>query len=492
MLARNVSMLAYAVRGRVLLKYYGLLSVSLVGLTGVALLPAVLGAEWALAGRLAIVTAVLAGGGWALSRLRVPAHIQANEALVVVVAAFATGALALVWPFQGAGLGWVDAFFEAVSAVTTTGLSTLAGVEGRSPTFLFLRAWAQWYGGLVIVVLALALLLEPGGAAKRITETEGTQEDLAGSTRLRAQRVLAVYALLTGVGLLALLVAGARPFDALLHVLAAVSTGGFSSHDTSIAGLGGWPLQAVVTVVSLAGAVSFALYYRAWQAGWRGGWGRLLHDRELRLLLVCALVVALLLAATMGWSGRWGWADIARQAPLLALSAQSTAGFATLDVRALDSASKLVLMLAMFVGGDVGSTAGGIKILRLLVLLRLAHRIVVRTSLPRHAVLELRVAGERLPVEAVLAAVTVVALYAFVVAASWLAFLLAGADPLAALFDVVSAVGTVGLSAGAVSPHLATGLKLLLCLDMLLGRLEVVAVLVAFSPFTWIGRKDRS
>jgi trk system potassium uptake protein TrkH len=493
MLARNVAVLAYAVRGRVLLKYYGKLSLSLVGLTGVGLLPALLERDWDMAGRLAAVTAALALGGWLLSRLRVPAHIQANEALVVVVAVFATGALALMWPFQGAGLGWADALFEAVSAVTTTGLSTLASVEGHSPTFLFLRAWAQWYGGLVIVVLALALLLEPGGAAKRITEVEGAQEDLVGSTRLRAQRLLAVYGLLTAAGLAVLLAAGARPFDALLHALAAVSTGGFSNYDASLAGLGGWPVQAATTALCLTGAISLTLYYRAWQEGWRRrGWRRLWGDTELRLLLVCALGVALLLAATMAWSGRYGWADIAAHAPLLAVSAQTTAGFATLNVGDLDAASKLVMIVAMFVGGDMGSTAGGIKVLRLLVLLRLTHGVVVRTSLPRHAVMELRLGGERMPVEAVLAAVTVVALYALVVAGSWLVFLAAGAEPLASLFDVVSAVGTVGLSAGAVTPHLATGLKLLLCLDMLLGRLEVVAVLVVISPFTWFGRKERS
>ncbi|HKI98686.1 MAG TPA: potassium transporter TrkG [bacterium] len=485
---RPVATLAYAVRGPVVLKHFGLLSLSLVGLTGVALLPALLEGDWPLAVRLAVVTAVLGLGGWALSRLRVPAHIQVNEALVVVVLVFCTGALALVWPFQAAGLGWLDALFEAVSAITTTGLSTLASVQGHPPTFLFLRAWAQWYGGLVIVVLALALLLEPGHAAKRLTEVEGAQEDLVGGTRLRAQRVLRVYLVLTVVGGLALWLAGASPFDALLHALAAVSTGGFSRYDASLAGLGGWPVQAVTTLICLAGAVSFALYYRAWNEDWR----RLPRDRELRLLLICAGCVALLLAGTMAWSGAYGWRRIVADAPLLAISAQTTAGFATLPAGRLDAGSKLVLMAAMFIGGDMGSTAGGIKILRLLVLLRLAWWLVVRTSLPRHAVVQLRVAGERMPPEVMLGVGTVVVLYLAVIVGSWLPFLLAGAPPLDALFDVISALGTVGLSTGVTGPHLAAGLKLVLCLDMLLGRLEVVAVLVLLYPFTWIGRKDRS
>jgi trk system potassium uptake protein TrkH len=143
----------------------------------------------------------------------------------------------------------------------------------------------------------------------------------------------------------------------------------------------------------------------------------------------------------------------------------------------------------MFVGGDTGSTAGGIKITRLLIMLALIRLVIMRTRLPPHAVSEPSLAGRRLENEEVYAALTVVMLHALVILLSWLIFVASGYDPLDSLFDVTSAVGTVGLSAGVVDESLTSGLKWLLTADMFMGRLEVVAVIVLLYPPTWFGRR---
>jgi trk system potassium uptake protein TrkH len=173
----------------------------------------------------------------------------------------------------------------------------------------------------------------------------------------------------------------------------------------------------------------------------------------------------------------------------MGLSAQTTSGFSSLDPASLSPAGLAVLMAAMAVGGGVGSTAGGFKVLRLIIAAKVALGLVARTGLPPHAVRHPRLAGRRLGEEDLRGALVLILLFVAVVAASWLAFLAAGYDPLDSLFEVVSATGTVGLSTGITSPELPAGLKAVLAADMLLGRLEIVAWLVLLYPRTWLGRR---
>jgi trk system potassium uptake protein TrkH len=174
---------------------------------------------------------------------------------------------------------------------------------------------------------------------------------------------------------------------------------------------------------------------------------------------------------------------------MLAVSAQTSTGFAPVAVTELGPGSQLWLMGSMFVGGSAGSSAGGIKIIRFLILLRLLQMVLRRTALARHAVADIEVAGSR-PGEGELRTVLVVGLlYIVTIFASWLPLVASGLPPLAALFEVVSAIGTVGLSAGITGPDLAAWIKVLLCIDMLMGRLEIVAVLVLLAPHTWFGKR---
>lgn len=484
MVERSLSVLGYRVRLTATLKHLGELSLSLAVMAAV---PAVFGlwsGEFAVALPMLGLALVVLAFALVCRRIRAPRDIKVNEALVVAALAFLLGAFVMTWPLMRWEISFVDALFESVSGITTTGLSALPAIEDRSPVFLLTRAWMQWYGGAIIIVLALALVVGPGAAARRLAG-DAEPDDLVVGTRRRSRQVLIVYVGLTAVAVAVIWLFGAAPFDALVHGLATVSTGGFSSHDAGLAGLGGWPLQAVVMVIAVFGAISFSLQYRTW----RGGWRALVFDREVQALLLSVVVVSALLAATMALAGAWTFSDIARNAPLMAVSAQTTTGFATLPITDMDPASKLVLIVAMLIGGDVGSTAGGIKIFRLLVILRILQILLARTALPRHAVVETRVAGRAADPQDVQLALGIVALYLVTILASWLPFLALGYNPLDALFEVVSALGTVGLSSGVTGPELPILLKLVLCADMLMGRLEIVAFLILFYPATWIGRK---
>jgi trk system potassium uptake protein TrkH len=325
-----------------------------------------------------------------------------------------------------------------------------------------------------------------GLAARKLVDASGTELQVS-STRTRARRVLAVYVLLTLAGILLIWLAGLTPFDALAHALSAVSTGGFSTFDQSLGGMRPPLAPFAVVFVSFLGAVSLPLYFFAW----RRGIGELLQDLELRTLAAVCLAGTLLLALWF-WHSGMPLAEALRQGSLLAVSAQTTAGFSAQPTTHLDAFSKGLLILSMAVGGSLGSTAGGVKLLRVLVLLRFIQMLLRRTAATEHAVMEVRLGGRRIQEADMIQALLILALFAAVVALSWLVFLAWGYPPLDALFEVVSASGTVGLSSGITSSALPALLKLVLCLDMLAGRLEIVALLVALYPVTWMGKKQEA
>jgi trk system potassium uptake protein TrkH len=346
----------------------------------------------------------------------------------------------------------------------------------------------QWYGGLAIVVLAVVLVLAPGLAARRLGETESGAPDVIGGARTRARYALVVYVLLTAIAFFLLVLAGTTPFDALAYALSAVSTGGFSTHNNGLAGLGNLPVEWIPIGMASCGAVSLTLYAHIRQGRWQDA----VRNKNLHAFAWTTLVSATLVSVFMIALDGLSLEDALWHGPLVAISAQTTSGFSSVDISTLSAPSKLTLIGSMFIGGDEGSTAGGIKIPRLLILMALVRMVLMRTRLPPHAVSEPVAAGRRIEESELHAALAVIILHAVVILLSWMAFVACGHDVLDALFDVTSAVGTVGLSAGIVNENLAAGLKWLLTADMLMGRLEVVAVIVLFSPATWFGRRSEA
>lgn len=468
-----VKPLLQPVRLAMVLHHIGLLALILAALFAVPLAFAVATGDGPLAWRLLLAAVMPALGLGLCVRIRPSDRpLQANEALVITALTFLIAATLMTYPLTAEGLAPLDAWFEAVSGVTTTGLSLVSQPQLHSDAFLFTRAWMQWFGGLGIVVLSLALAFGRTEDMRRLADASPDEDSLAQGTRIHARRAFTIYVLLSVAGALLVLTTDLPPFDALIHALAAISTGGFGAVSDSLAGFGR-DAQLALLVVSLLGALPLFLFYRASRQGPRAFW----CDAELRALILAVLLVTCLL----WWLGGLSPVDALLQAG----SAQTTTGFATVDVSALDPAAKAVLILSMATGGGVGSTAGGIKLLRLLILIRMIQLAVLRVQLPRHAVVQLALGGRVLDDPQITHALVLILLFVLLVLGSWLAFLVAGYPALDALFEVVSATATVGLSAGITSPDLEPGLKLLLSLNMLAGRLEIIALLVLLFPGTW-------
>lgn len=474
--------LTYAARPAVVARYVGEL---MLVLAAVAIPPALAGfwfAEHAIALRYVVVAVALAVIGWLLTRRPAPARIQSNEALVVTAAAYLLASAVMAYPMTAGGLTWLDALFESVSGITTTGLTMIGDVEAMPRALVFVRAWLQWCGGLGIVVLSIALLMSNDVAVRRLIDPVPTGEHLATTTRAFARRVAVTYTGLTVLAVAVLAALGLGPFEALEYALAGISTGGFAPHTRSLAALDGWPVRAAVTLIGLIGAISLPLVGALVHREWR----RVLGDAELRALIVMTVLICGVLAVLgLAFHG----SESLGERLLLGVSAQSTTGFAASPPGQLDAASKVVLMVGMAIGGSVGSTAGGFKLLRLLVLLGVLALLMRRAAMPSHAVAQLSIRGRPVPSDSALSMLALVVLFPLAALVSWLPFLAAGLNPLDSLFDVVSALGTVGLSSGITSPDLAPGLKAVLGLDMLLGRVEFFAMLVLIYPPTWFARR---
>jgi trk system potassium uptake protein TrkH len=479
-----VRALRYSIRPLPVLKYFGQLCIVLALLTLVPLVVSIIFGDYRVTLRYTIVVVGVFTMGFSLRRLSTPKRIQTNEAMVVTALIFLFAPMVMTWPTMASGLSFIDALFETISGVTTTGLSTVASVADKPAIFLFSRAWMQWVGGLGIVILFVATMIQPGLAAKRIGCLEDYEEDLVGSTRTHARHVLIVYSVLTCFGIVVLGLLGAGWFNSVIYSLSAVSTGGFSPHNASLAGLHSQWLQAMVILLSVAGAIPLVLYFRSFKGGGRV----LIRDRQVQGLLIAGLAAALLMALFLTRDG-FSWIQALHHGVLNAFSAQSTAGFATLDISQISAGAKVTLIFSMFLGGGVGSTAGGIKILRLLILAQVVYIFLQRAGMPKQAVAGASLGGRRVETDEIQNALGIVFVFVTFIAISWLVFVGMGHNPLDSLFEVVSAIGTVGLSSGITAPDLHPILKGVLCADMLLGRLEILAWIVLFYPRTWIGRK---
>jgi trk system potassium uptake protein TrkH len=483
-MVNGIKSLTYAVRHKVILKYLGQLALMLAALTLVPLCVSLYFGDYGISLRYLIVIGLLGGYGAMTAGLQVPGDLQINEALTIISLIFLIAPLLMTIPAMGAGLEFSDALFETVSGITTTGLTTVTDVESKSGTFLFARAWMQWYGGLGIIILSVALFFKLSIATRRLTEPLSS-DSIVSSSRTFARQMLIVYVILTVVATLVVTVISGDFFLSITHVLAGVSTGGFSSLDHNLADMQPGLKQAAIMFFIIFGAIPFPLFFLAWKSGLRN----LYNDVEFVGLFVLILLFSVLLTVLLYDQLGGNWQQALYHGICTAVTAQTTTGFNTIGISELSPATKLVIILSMIIGGGTASSAGGIKILRLLIFIRLLQLIFQRTALPSHAISKQTLGGRPLESDELQRALLLIILFIAVVFVSWLIFLFYDYKPLDALFEVVSATATTGLSTGITQHTMPMVLKAVLAVDMLLGRLEIFAFLVLLYPRNWFGKR---
>lgn len=397
---------------------------------------------------------------------------------------------ALPYWFSGALPGFWDGLFESFSGFSTTGATVLADVEAVPASILFWRALSHWLGGMGIIVLMLAILPVFGLSGVQLFKNEST-----GHYRIKprlAQTAKILWLIYVGLSLmlLSLLMAGGLPwFDALCHALSAISTGGFSNRNLSAGHYGNAFVEVTLTVFMFIGSLNFALYY----AVVRGQFKPLAANTECRVFFIIILIAGILVFTSLMSAGAYDSPLTAlRHAYFQVVAVISTTGFTTTNWEKWPHFSQGVLFVLFFIGGCSGSTSGGMKCIRWVLLFKGIHRTLRQHIHPR-AVITVRLGGQAVPESMMTAVWSFTAIYFIVMAASTLMLAGMNIDLLTAFSASASALGNVGLGLGAVGPadnfgHLPGPAKGVLSLAMFVGRLEFFSILILFLPEFW--RKD--
>lgn len=413
-------------------------------------------------------------------------------------------AVALVWllmsafgalPFVLSGdiLHYVDAFFETVSGFTTTGASILPAVEPLSRGSLFWRSFTHWVGGMGVLVFVMAILPMSDGHTMHILRAEmpgPTAGKLVSRMSDTAKILYGIYFVMTAVMILLLVLGGMDLFDACIHAFGTAGTGGFSSRNASIGAYRSVYIDVVTGVGMLAFGVNFNLYFFLLVRRFR----EVLRSEELWVYLgIVAASTAAIAANILSLYGSVGTA--LRHAFFQVSSVITTTGYATVDFGQWPVFSKTVLVLLMFVGGCAGSTAGGLKVTRIVTLAKAAV-IDMRKMLHPNAVINVRMEGRALPEKQVRGVQAYLSIYILILCGSWLLLSLAGFDELTTFTSVVTCINNVGPGLNMVGPtgnfsFFAPWAKLLLSFDMLAGRLELFPMLLLFAPSIWRGSHVR-
>lgn len=409
------------------------------------------------------------------------------EGLAIVASTWLVVAILAAIPYVWVGFGPIDAMFESMSGLTTTGATVFTdfGVIGRG--VYFWRSLTQWLGGLGVIALFVAVLprLAIGGRELFFAEAAGpTDEKLTPQLRQTAIALWRVYGALTAVATAALMLAGMPLFDAVCHALTTVSAGGFSPHPQSIAGYDSAAVDWIVTAFMFAAGANFALQHRAV----RGSRVALAQDEEFRAYAGVLLVATVALFAVL-LQGEMPASDAVRHAAFQAVSILTTTGYASVDFQLWNDQARIVLLLLMFVGGCAGSAGGGPKVVRHLLMARLTLRELKRTLHPR-GILPVKLGGRVVP-EHTLRDVQVFMLFYLLTFSVGAAIVIAlGGDLMTGITASIACLGNIGPGFEAVGPmgnfaSLHPASKVVLTLEMWIGRLEVMTVLVFFRLEAW-------
>ena len=391
--------------------------------------------------------------------------------------------------YKELGDSFTNSFFEAMAGLTTTGATTITGLDEAPLGLLLWRALLQWLGGIGIIATAIAILptLGVGGMQLFRTESSDRSEKVLPRAREIAIALVSVYVAMTAACISAYWLAGMGAFDALAHALTTVSTAGFSTSDKS---LGNWDIPAVqwvAIVFMLSGAVPYVLYVQLLQ-----GRSDPLRNSQVRTLFGFLLVVVALVTAGLWFAGRYDLTESFRHAAFNVVSIVTTTGYATTDYTLWGNVATGVFFGLAFVGGCTGSTSGGMKVFRFEVMARMLRGHFLHLLYPRGVFV--RTYGGRQLQDDVVGSVVVYfsiffacySLLTIALMAHDLDFLTSASASVAALANVGPGLGPIVGPAGSYGPLPDTA-KWLLSFAMLLGRLELFTVLILLMPRFWRG-----
>jgi len=394
----------------------------------------------------------------------------------------------LPYLLSGAIPDFTDAYFESLSGFTTTGASIFTDIESLPQGILLWRSLTQWLGGMGIIVLSIAILPYLGIGGMQLYKAEVPSpvvDKLKPRISETAKTLWKVYFSFTVIEVLLLVAGGMSVFDGVCHAFCTMPTGGFSTKNMSIAHYDSVYFDAVLIVFMLLAGINFSLHYRLIKGDLRI-FGR---DSECRVFLILVAVFVVLIALNIHGSVYSSMGQSLRHAAFQVSSIITTTGFVSADYETWPAFSQLVLLICMFLGAMAGSTGGGMKIMRVMLLMRHGYHQIFQIIHP-HAVITLKLAGRPVPGEILSSIWGFFTLYLGLFVAASLTMAALGLDFVSSFASVAATIGNIGPGLGTVGPvrnYLDVPLlgKWVLVLCMLLGRLEIYTVIVLFAPAYW-------
>ncbi|MBP9150944.1 MAG: TrkH family potassium uptake protein [Flavobacteriales bacterium] len=426
---------------------------------------------------------------WVLTRSSEKPNIKKREGFLIVSFGWLVMSLSGTLPYimSGSVVSFADAFFETVSGYTTTGASIITDLTAIPKDILFWRSMTQWIGGMGIIVLAVAILpiLGIGGMQLFGAESPGLKTDkLAPKIRDTAKRLWLVYLGLTAAEVIALKFAGMSWFDALNHAMTTMATGGFSTYNTSAAQFTP-SIQYIITLFMFLAGTSFTLTY----FGLVGNLKKVLENEEFRyyaaITAFATLAVSIVVASVVDEPFEKAFRDSLFQV----VSVITTTGFVSADYTSWTPFITMVFFILMFFGGSAGSTAGGVKIVRHVILVKNSI-LELKRQLHPSAIIPVRLNGRAVDPSITYNVVAFIMTYIIMFAVGSVIMTMFGIDLLTAMGSVATSLGNIGPGLGLVGPvdnfaWLPSAAKWLLSILMLIGRLELFTVLILFTPYFW-------
>lgn len=419
-------------------------------------------------------------------------ELRLRDGFLVVVACWLSLVLVGALPFlllDQPDISYVDAVFESMSGLTTTGATILTNIDELPRGILYYRQQLQWLGGLGIVVLAVAILpmLRIGGMQLYRAETPGPLKDSKLTPRITetAKALWLIYLGITVLCALAYWLGGMTIFDAIGHSFSTVAIGGMSTHDAGFTWFNSPTLEIIATFFMIVAGINFAIHFTAWK---RASAEPYFYDPELKTYASLLLGFTVLTTLALYLNGTYGTiAESARFASFQVVSVMTTTGFSTANFSIWPGFIPIMLICIAFIGGCAGSTCGGMKVIRIMLLYRQASREIRRLIHP-HAVIPVKIGGRKTSATVMDA----VWGFFFLYVASFVMITIAlngvGVDPVTAYAAAAACITNLGPGLGEVSANyasLSSTAKVILSFAMLMGRLEIFTLLVLFSPEFW-------
>ena len=427
---------------------------------------------------------------WFLNKNAPDKELRKRDGYIIVTIGWLSMSIfgALPYLFSGAIPAYTNAFFETISGFTTTGASILNDIESLPKGILFWRSLTQWIGGMGIIVLAVAILpiLGIGGTQLFGAEAPGiTPDKLKPRMRETAKRLWLIYLGLTVAETLLLFIGGMDFFDAINHALTTMATGGFSTKQDSIAYFQSPFIQYVLIFFMFLAGTNFTMTYFALKGQFR----TIIKNEEFRFYVLMITFFAVVIPWAVYAVSDHDFERAFRDSLFQIVSVITTTGFVSADYTAWTPLLTLVFLLLMFYGGSAGSTAGGVKLVRHLILLKNSF-LELKRQLHPSAVLPVRYNGKAVSQDITFNVLAFIFIYIFIFGLGSVVMTLFGLDFMTAIGSVATSLGNVGPGLGTVGPvdnfaHIPMPGKWFLAFLMLLGRLELFTVLILFTPAFW-------